>query len=355
MNIKVELTQNPVERPIGQELGFGRYFTDHMFLMDYNKEDGWHDARIVPFGMLAIHPAAKVLHYGEEIFEGLKAYRRPDGEIQIFRPMENVRRMNCSAERLCMPQLNEEDMLEAMCALVDLERDWVPSAEGAALYIRPFLYGSDPHLGVHACSEAQFVIILSPVGNYYEGGLAPVSILIEKEDVRAVRGGTGSAKCGGNYAASMRAAERAEEKGYDQVLWLDGVERKYIEEVGAMNVMFQIGDEIVTPKLTGSILHGITRKSCLELLQSMGYKVSERLISVEELCDAAEKGLLKEAWGCGTAAVISPIGRLAYGDRVFTINEGKIGPVAQELYDTLTEIQWGKREDPFGWMTIVNK
>lgn len=349
MNIKVTKTATPAEKPSGEALGFGKIFTDHMFLMDYTPEQGWHDARIVPFGNLSIHPASTVLHYGSEIFEGLKAYRRADGKVQLFRPMENIRRLNNSAERLCLPQIPEDMALQALTEFVALEQDWTPSAPGTSLYIRPFMFGNDETLGVHSVKHATFAIITSPVGSYYAEGLNPVRIMIESEDVRAVRGGTGYAKCGGNYAASNRAGERAEQLGYSQVLWLDGVERKYIEEVGAMNVMFLIGDEIVTPKLTGSILPGITRKSCIEVLRNAGYTVNERLLSVEELAQAMENGTLKEAWGCGTAAVVSPIGKLSYKNKQYTVNNGEIGKVTQMLYDTLTGIQWGKTEDPYHW------
>ena len=312
-------------------------------------EKGWHDARIVPFGKFEIHPASTALHYGSEIFEGLKAYRKADGSVQMFRPMENVRRMNRSAERLCLPEIPEDMALEILEKFISFEQEWTPSEPGTSLYIRPFMFGNDETLGVHAVHSATFMIILSPVGSYYKEGINPVKIMIEDTDVRAVRGGTGEAKCGGNYAASNRAGERAAQQGYSQVLWLDGVERKYIEEVGAMNVMFKIAGEIVTPALAGSILPGITRKSCLELLRKEGYKVSERLLSVDELAAAMENGTLEEAWGCGTAAVISPIGELAYKGKKFAVNGGKIGEVTQHLYDTLTGIQWGKLEDTFGW------
>ncbi len=350
--MEIKITKAPVlkEKPDSTSLGFGKFFTDHMFLMDYTKGEGWHDARIVPFGYLPIHPASTVLHYGSEIFEGLKAYRSADGGVRLFRPIENARRLNNSAERLCLPQIPEEDFLEILDTLITLEKDWVPSAAGTSLYIRPFLFGNDETLGVHAVHNATFAIILSPVGSYYKEGINPVKIMIEDSDVRAVRGGTGYAKCGGNYAASNRAGERAEEKGYSQVLWLDGVERKYIEEVGAMNVMFKINGEIVTPALTGSILPGITRKSCIELLKEEGYRVSERLLSVDELGEALKNGTLEEAWGCGTAAVVSPIGELCYKDVKYAINGGKIGEVTQHLYDTLTGIQWGKLEDTHGWI-----
>ena len=350
MNISITKTTNPQVKPDSSTLGFGKVFTDHMFIMDYSADKGWHDARIVPFGRLAIHPASTVLHYGSEIFEGLKAYRRADGEVQLFRPLENIRRMNRSAVRMCLPEIPEDMALEALTTFINLEKDWVPSANGTSLYIRPFMFGNDETLGVHAVKNATFIIITSPVGSYYKEGINPVKIMIESEDVRAVRGGTGEAKCGGNYAASNRAGERAEKLGYSQVLWLDGVHRKYIEEVGAMNVMFKIDGEIVTPMLAGSILPGITRKSIIELLKSEGYKVSERLISVDELEKVLEEGKLEEAWGCGTAAVVSPIGELCYKDKKFVINEGKIGEVTQHLYDTLTGIQWGKVEDKFNWV-----
>ena len=353
MEIRIEKTKTPAQKPDPATLGFGKIFTDHMFMMDYSREEGWHDARIIPFANLSLHPASTVLHYGSEIFEGLKAYRRADGRVQLFRPMENIRRMNRSAERLCLPQISEEDALNALVTFVRCEQDWTPSAPGTSLYLRPFMFGNDESLGVHAVHNATFVIIASPVGSYYKEGINPVKIMIEDQDVRAVRGGTGYAKCGGNYAASNRAGERAEEKGYSQVLWLYGVERKYIEEVGAMNVMFRFGDEIMTPKLTGSILPGITRMSCIELLRKEGYTVNERLLSVDELSRSMTEGTLTEAWGCGTAAVVSPIGELCYKDHKYTVNGGRIGEITQHLYDTLIGIQWGKIDDPFGWTYLI--
>lgn len=349
MEISIIKTKEPKVKPESSILGFGKYFSDHMFIMTYSDDKGWHDAKIVPFGNIPLHPASTVLHYGSEIFEGLKAYRRADGKVQLFRPIENIRRMNRSAERMCLPQIPEEDAMQILETFVSVEQEWTPSASGTSLYLRPFMFGNDETLGVHAVHNAVFMIIASPVGSYYKEGINPVKIMIESDDVRAVRGGTGEAKCGGNYAASNRAGQRAEEKGYSQVLWLDGVERKYIEEVGAMNVMFKIDGEIVTPKLTGSILPGITRKSCIEVLKKEGYTVSERLLSVDELIDALENGKLEEAWGCGTAAVVSPIGELNYKGKQYTINGGKIGTVTQSLYDTLTGIQWGTKEDTFGW------
>ncbi len=353
MQIRIEKATQLKQKLDEAALGFGRIFTDYMFMMDYTPETGWQNARIVPFGNLSLHPASTVLHYGSEIFEGLKAYRRADGEVQLFRPLENVRRMNNSAERLCLPQIPEEDGLEILKTFVSLEKDWTPHAPGTSLYLRPFMFGNDETLGVHAVHHATFVLIASPVGSYYKEGINPVKIMIEDEDVRAVRGGTGYAKCGGNYAASNRAGQRAEEKGYSQVLWLDGVERKYIEEVGAMNVMFMIGGTVVTPKLTGSILPGITRKSCIEVLKDEGYTVEERLLSVEELGDALKRGILQEAWGCGTAAVVSPIGELCYKGEKYVINNGKIGKITQHLYDTLTGIQWGRIPDTRGWTFLI--
>ena len=354
-DISITKTTTPKEKPTDEsKLGFGKIFTDHMFMMDYSAGKGWYNARIIPFGPIAIHPASTVLHYGAEIFEGLKAYRAADGTIRMFRPMENIQRLNRSAERLCLPELDEEGALDILNTMVELEKDWVPHSEGTSLYIRPFMYSNDPHLGVHAVKEATFVVICSPVGAYYPEGLNPVKIAIEAHDVRAVRGGTGYAKCGGNYAASLRAGEKAEKKGYTQVLWLDGVEQKYIEEVGAMNVMFKIGGKIVTPALdSGSILPGITRKSCLELLRDWGFEVEERKISVDELFAAAASGALEEAWGTGTAAVVSPIGQLYYQDTSYTLCGGKIGQTAQKLYDNLTGIQWGKLADTHGWSHIV--
>lgn len=349
MEIKITKTACPAAKPDPSTLGFGKVFTDHMFIMEYTAEKGWHDAKIVPFGKIELHPACTALHYGSEVFEGLKAYRKTDGSVQLFRPMENIRRMNRSAERLCLPEIPEDIALEVLTEFIKFEQDWVPSAPGTSLYIRPFMYGNDETLGVHSVKHATFMIITSPVGSYYKEGINPVKIMIEADDVRAVRGGTGEAKCGGNYAASNRAGEKAEKKGYSQVLWLDGVERKYIEEVGAMNVMFKIDGEIVTPMLTGSILPGITRKSCIEMLKSEGYKVSERLISVDELGEALANGKLEEAWGCGTAAVISPIGELCYKDVKYVINDGKIGEVTAHLYDTITGIQWGRLEDKYNW------
>ena len=348
--IRVQKTAQFKPKPDPASLVFGKTFTDHMFLMDYHEGQGWHDPRIVPYGPIPLEPSAMVLHYAQEVFEGLKAYRGPDGAVQLFRPMENVKRINASCGRMCIPPLPEESALEAIRALVELEADWVPSAPATSLYIRPFVFATDANLGVHAARSYLFCIICSPVGSYYPQGMKPVKIYVEDEDVRAVKGGTGFAKCGGNYAASLRAGQRAEEAGFAQVLWLDGVERRYVEEVGSMNVLFKLDGKVVTPALTGSVLPGITRKSCLELLKSWGVPVEERLIEAEELFAAARAGRLEEAFGSGTAAVVSPIGEMAWkGERV-EIAGGEIGPLTQRLYDTLTGIQWGTLPDPYGWV-----
>ena len=350
LEIKVTKTTTPKEKPDQNNLGFGTHYTDHMFRMDYTEGQGWHSPRIEPYQPISLDPAAMVFHYAQEVFEGMKAYRNPEGGVQLFRPMDNVRRMNDSCERLCIPTLPEDLALDGIKALVKTEADWVPSEPGTSLYIRPFIIATDASLGVHASHTYLFCVICCPVGAYYAEGINPVKIYVESEDVRAVKGGTGYTKCGGNYAASIRAGERAEQNGYAQVLWLDGVHRKYIEEVGSMNVMFQIGDTVVTPKLTGSVLPGITRKSCIELMKDWGLKVEERLITAEELFEAGANGTLKEAWGTGTAAVVSPIGAMGWEDKHVVVNGGKIGPLAQKLYDTLTGIQWGTKPDPHGWV-----
>jgi len=341
------------QKPDPKTLVFGRTFTDHMFVMDYADGKGWHHGRIVPYAPFSLAPSSMVFHYAQEVFEGMKAYRTMDGEVQLFRPYENARRFQSSCERMCIPLIEEEIFVDAVRQLVKLEADWVPSEPGTSLYIRPFVIATDPTLGVHASHTYLFSIIVCPVGAYYAEGINPVKIYVENEDVRSVRGGTGYTKCGGNYAASIRAGERAEEKGFSQVLWLDGVERKYIEEVGSMNVMFQINGTVVTPKLTGSVLPGITRKSCLELIRSWGIPVEERLLTAEELFSAAEHGKLDEAWGTGTAAVVSPIGEMVWENRSVTVCNGRIGPLTQKLYDTLTGIQWGLLPDEHHWIVKV--
>ena len=354
LNIKIEKAQILKEKPKkGEPLGFGHIFTDHMFVMDYTEGRGWHDPRIVPFQNLSLSPAAMVFHYGQEMFEGMKAYKGEDNKVYLFRPDMNAKRANTSNYRLCIPEIPEDDFVQAVKAVVDIDREWIPETDGASLYIRPFVIATDEFLGVAPSKTYMFIVILSPSGAYYESGLAPVGIWIEDEYVRAVRGGMGFAKTGGNYAASLIAQVKAHDGGFSQVLWLDGVERKYIEEVGAMNIFFKIGDKVLTPMLNGSILPGITRNSVLALCRHWGLDVEERRISVDEIVRAAHDGTLKEVFGTGTAAVVSPVGKLRYKDEVINIGDGKIGDLTQKLYDKITGIQWGKAEDPFGWRVEV--
>ena len=353
MEITIQKTTAPKQKPDQTKLGFGNYFTDHMFIMNYDEGDGWHDPRIVPYGPFALDPASMVLHYAQEIFEGLKAYRTAEGKIQLFRPEKNMARLNLSCDRLCIPKIDEEFAVKAIKTLVKLDEDWIPTAEGTSLYIRPYIFAVDPPVGVHSAKHLIFAVILSPVGAYYPNGIEPVKIFVEEKYVRAVVGGTGFTKAGANYAISLKGQEEAEKQGYVQTLWLDGVERKYVEEVGSMNVFFIIGNEVVTPALVGSILGGITRMSIIELLRSKGYTVSERQLAIDELVEAHKAGKLKEAFGTGTAAVISPIGELKYRDNIMKINDGKIGETSQMLYDTLTGIQWGRIPDAMGWIQTV--
>ena len=353
LNIRVEKTTSPKQKPDGKNLGFGKIFTDHMFVMNYTEGQGWHDARIVPFQDLTLSPACMVFHYGQEMFEGLKAYRGADGKARLFRPIMNARRTNASNARLCIPELPEEDFVQAVSAVVKVDEAWIPSEPGTSLYIRPFIIATDAFLGVAPSKTYLFIIILSPSGAYYASGLKPVGIWIEDDYVRAVRGGIGFAKTGGNYAASLAAQVKAHDDGYSQVLWLDGVERKYIEEVGAMNIFFKIDGKIVTPMLNGSILPGITRNSVIELCKSWGMPVEERKISVDELIEAQKTGKLEEVFGSGTAAVISPVGKLRFKDDVMVIGDGNIGPVSQKLYDAITGIQNGTADDPFGWVVTL--
>lgn len=350
MNITITKTENPKTKPKkGDALGFGDIFTDHMFLMNYTEGKGWHSPRIVPYGPLSLDPAAMVFHYAQEMFEGMKAYIAKDGSVRLFRPDKNITRMNSTNERLCIPQLDVEDTLQAISAIVNYEKEWIPTDEGTSLYIRPFIIAIDAHLGVRPSHEYLFAVILSPVGAYYASGINPVKIYVEDEYVRAVKGGIGFAKAGGNYAASLKAQAKAKALGYTQVLWLDGVSRKYIDEVGTMNVFFVIDGEIITPALEGSILPGVTRDSVLTLLRSWGYKVTERKLSIDEVFEASKNGTLQEAFGTGTAAVISPIGELNESGKIITLNGGKIGEISQKLYDSITGIQYGAVEDPFGW------
>lgn len=352
LDIKVTKTNAPSEKPKGK-LGFGKVFTDHMFIMDYTEGKGWHDPRIVPYHNLTLSPASMVFHYGQEMFEGLKAYRGEDGVNYLFRPDMNAKRSNATNDRLCIPQIPVEDYVQAVKAVVNVDEDWIPADPGTSLYIRPFIIATEPFLGVDIAKNFLFIIILSPSGAYYESGLAPVNIWIEDDYVRAVRGGMGFAKTGGNYAVSLAAQVKAHDEGYSQVLWLDGVDRKYIEEVGAMNIFFKINGKIVTPQLNGSILPGITRDSVLALCRDWGIPAEERLISVEELLEAQKNGKLEEVFGTGTAAVISPVGKLRYKDEVMVIGNGEIGEVSQRIYQTLTGIQLGKLEDKFGWRVKV--
>lgn len=352
MEIKVTRAKTLKEKPDQNNLGFGNYFTDHMFVMDWDEGEGWHDARIVPYEPIAMDPASMVLHYAQETFEGLKAYKNDD-KILMFRPEMNAKRMIKSNERLCMAEVSEEMFIEACEAIVKYEQDWIPTAEGTSLYIRPFCFASEAGVGVHPAKSYKFVIILSPVGAYYPEGVNPVKIYVEDEYVRAVIGGTGFAKCGGNYAASIAAQVKAEKLGYTQVLWLDGVHRKYVEEVGTMNVMFVIDDEIVTAPLEGSVLPGVTRDSCIAILKEWGYKINEKHLAIDDLMEYAKTGRLQEAFGTGTAAVISPVGELNYKGNVQIINDFKIGPITQRLYDELTGIQWGKIADTRGWSRVV--
>ena len=353
-DFKVVKTTSPKARPADEsKLGFGKVFTDHMFMMNYTEGKGWHDGRIVPYEKLSLDPSAMVFHYGQEMFEGLKAYRGKDGKARLFRPDMNAKRTNATNKRLCIPELPEDLFVEACKAVVKVDEDWIPTAPGTSLYIRPFIIATDEFLGVAPSKTYLFIIILSPSGAYYASGLAPVGIWIEDDYVRAVKGGMGFAKTGGNYAASLAAQVKAHDEGYSQVLWLDGVERKYIEEVGAMNIFFKIDGKIVTPELSGSILPGITRNSVIEVCKSWGYEVEERKISVEELINAQKSGKLEECFGTGTAAVISPVGKLRYKDDVMLINNNTIGEVSQKLYDTITGIQWGECEDKFNWSIVL--
>jgi len=342
-------------RPEGNNLGFGTIFTDHMFLMPYDAAaDGWHDPAVVPYAPFTLDPAAMVLHYGQAIFEGLKAYRNGE-EIYLFRPKANLERMNVSAERMCMPQLPTETAFAGLVELLKVDADWVPSAPGATLYIRPTMVAVEPGLGVRPAKQYLFFIILSPVGAYYPEGFNPVKIYVTDKYVRAVPGGVGHVKTAGNYAASIMAAEEAKAKGFTQVLWLDAVERRYIEEVGTMNIFFLIDDELITPPLTGSILPGITRDSVLQLTRDWGLTVRERKISIDEVFEAAEKGSLREVFGTGTAAVISPVGALHYRGRDCMVNGGKTGELAQRLFDELTAIQYGQKPDPYGWVYRLDR
>jgi len=352
MDIKITKAEGDQLKPKPEDesqIGFGSIFTDHIFLMDYVEKKGWHNPRIEPYADLRLDPAAMALHYGQEIFEGLKAYYGRDGHIYLFRARDNFLRMNRSAERLCMPKINIDLVMEGLKELILLDRDWIPRSPGSSLYVRPTMLATEPHLGVRPSKEYLFYIIIGPVGAYYKEGLNPVKIYVEDTYIRAAVGGTGYIKTGGNYAASLLAAEKAKEKGFTQVLWLDACERRYVEEVGTMNIFFVMDDEVITSPLTGSILPGITRDSVIQLLKSWDIKVSERKLSIDEVVEASEDGTLKEVFGTGTAAVISPVGQITYKGKDYVISEGKMGELSQRLYDEIVAIQYAEKDDPFGW------
>ncbi len=351
--IKTILSTNRKEKPATNQLEFGKHYTDHMFMLDYTEEKGWFNPRIIPYAPIELDPAAKVFHYGQTVFEGLKAYRTSDGRIFLFRPEQNFKRLNESNARLCIPPIDEDLALAALKKLLTVDQEWIPQAKGMSLYIRPFIISTEPNLGLSPSKSYHFMIILSPVGSYYEEGINPVKIAVEEQYIRAVAGGTGEAKTGGNYASSLIAQEKAEKMGYSQVLWLDGKEHKYIEEVGSMNIFFKINGEVITPALNGSILKGITRDSIIQLLKHWNVPLVERKISIDEMYEAFKDGSLEEAFGTGTAAVISPIGEFSWKNEKLVLNEGKIGKLTKALYETLTGIQTGLEPDPFGWRIQV--
>ena len=339
--------------PKDSELGFGTVFTDHVFVMDYREGKGWYDPRVEPYGPFGLDPAAAVLHYAQSVFDGLKAFRGRDGQVRLFRPQKHIERMNNSAKRMCIPPLDPELALRSLVALVGLDRDWVPSSRGHALYVRPTIIATEPFLGVRPAHAYLYFVILSPVGAHYPEGMNPVKILVVDKYVRAVEGGVGAAKTSGNYAASLYAAEEAKHQGYTQVLWLDGVHRRYLDEVGTMNIMVKIGDEVATPPLTGAILPGVTRDSVLTLLREWGLPVRERQVSIDEVWAASKQGTLREVWGTGTAAVISPVGELSHKGERIVINGGRIGELTQKLYDAIVAIQYGEASDTHGWLVTV--
>lgn len=352
MEIRTIRTQAPKQKPMG-ELGFGKYFTDHMYMIEYREGKGWINECIRPYTGIMLDPATIVFHYAQTIFEGLKAYRGPNGEIRLFRPKDNFERLSMSAERLCMPGINVERTLNGLIELLKADNQWIPYAAGTSLYIRPTMIATDVSLSVHASKSYLFYIILSPVGAYYKNGLQPVRLAIEKEYTRSSIGGTGFTKFGGNYGASLKSSEEAAKTGCDQVLWLDSVKRKYIEEVGSMNIFFVLNGEVITPALNGTILGGITRQSAITLLKDNGYKVTERKIAIDEITEGALSGGLTEIFGTGTAAVVSPVGWIKNGEEETAINGGQMGEVSKFLYDTLTGIQYGRIEDKYGWTMVI--
>ncbi len=353
MDLQIIRSKSLKPKPKDSELVFGRVFTDHMFTMQYETGKGWFNPQIRPFENFSLSPACSVLHYSQTIFEGLKAYHTGKG-VNLFRPWDNIARINVSSGRMCIPEVDEKFALECLKELVRIDRDWVPKAEGTSLYIRPTIIAVDPFLGVKTGDQYLFYIILSPVGAYYASGLAPVDIYVEDEYVRSVVGGTGFAKTGGNYAASLLAAQIAHDKGYDQVLWLDGKERKYVEEVGSMNIFFKIRGELYTAPLAGSILPGITRDSVIKLARDMfNVKVREEKIAIADIYKEAKTGGLEEVFGTGTAAVVSPVGGMSWEGKKITVADGNMGPLTAKLYNKLTGIQYGKEKDEFGWITTL--
>jgi len=355
MDIQFKERKTLKNKPDFDNLGFGNEFTDYMFVMNYEEGKDWFDPRIVPYEKIQLEPSAMVFHYAQADFEGMKAYKSPDGNINLFRPEMNMKRLNISNERLCIPQFDEHLVLNAIEQLVSLEKNWIPDAPNTALYIRPFIIATDPFLGVRPSNTYLLMVILSPVGAYYKAGINPVSIYVETEYVRAVRGGVGYAKASGNYAASIKAQVEAKSKGFAQVLWLDAIERKYVEEVGTMNIFFNINGSIITPELNGSILPGITRDSVITYLKGEGYKVEERKISIDEVFESSRSGTLLEVFGTGTAAVISPIGKLSYNNEVIEINNNEIGDTCKAIYDTITGMQNGTVKDIYHWITTFDK
>lgn len=354
-NISIKIKPRVDKITLPENLGFGVYFTDHMFEMDFSPEKGWHNASIHPVRDFCLHPATSFIHYGQSIFEGLKAFKTVDNKIQIFRPDDHLERMNNSARRLCMPEIDKEFVFEALKELISIDSDWIPTKRGEALYIRPFMFGKEPALGVRPSRDYKFIILLSPVGAYYPEGFKPVKILAQDKFVRTIRKGLGDCKASANYAASLLAAEEAKEMGFTQVLWLDGVEQKYIEEVGTMNIFIQFKDEIVTPQLTGSILPGITRKSVIQILKEWGYNVNERLVSIHEVVEAYDNGNLIGIFGTGTAAIISSLGLLRYKDKEMIINNGEVGELDLKLFNELTDIHTGEKADTRNWTVKVEK
>lgn len=343
------------EKPIDEsKLGFGRIFTDHIFTVKYHVDRGWYDPMIEPYRTFSLEPTAMCFHYGQEIFEGMKAYRGRDDQIFLFRPSENIKRMNASAERLCMPTIDPALFMEALKKLVIIEKDWIPRSKGSSLYIRPTMIATESALGMHHANEYLFFIVVGPVGAYYPQGFSPTNIFVVEDYVRAVRGGIGYCKAAGNYAASLLASKKAADSGYTQVLWLDAIEKRFVEEVGTSNIFFVIKDEIITPPLSGTILPGVTRDSVIQIAKSWGITVKERPLAIDEIIEASNHGYLKEVFASGTAAIVSPVGRFTYRDNIILVNNGKVGTLTERLYNEILQIQYGEKEDPFGWRITVN-